>query len=370
MFDMKLGNWRVSILDKYIIGKYLSTFGFIILIFTLISCVIDYSEKADAFSKPGVTKHEIFIDYFMHFIPHIAVLLFPLYALIAVIFFTSRMAYNSEVISMLNAGISFGRFLRPYLMASGMVALVHLVFIHYIVPSGNKERLRIEHKYVATNQDKGKTDNVHMFIDPETEIYIQRYNKSDTSARDFRIIKYKGKEMVGFLKAGTAKWGGYPNKWKLQNCERHTFDGLTETIQTNILVIDTTVNVHPEDFVEFTNQNEMLTTAELQKRIIVQQERGVGNTRIYQIEKHRRTSEPFSIIILTIIGAALAARKVRGGMGLHLALGIGLGALFIFLSKFSATFALQPGVPPVVGVWIPNLVFGCVAVYLVSRAQK
>ncbi len=361
---------RLSILDKYLMKKYLSTFGFIILIFTMISCVIDYSEKADAFAKPGVTKKEIFIDYYLHFIPHINILLFPLYALIAVIFFTSRMAFNSEIISILNAGVSFRRILRPYLLSAGMIAVLNLLFVHYVVPAGNKERLRIEHKYVATNQDKGKTDNVHMFLDPQTELYIQSYRKSDTAAHDFRLIYYKNGEIIAFLKAQTAQWKGYPNHWTLLSCERHTFNGLHENIVANITSIDTTINVRPEDFVEFTNQNEMLTTNELRQRIQKQQARGVGNTKIYEAEIQRRTSEPFSIIILTIIGAALAARKVRGGMGLHLALGVALGAVFIFLSKFSEVFALQPGVPAIVGVWIPNMIFGVVALILASRAQK
>lgn len=362
--------FKINLLDKYIIQKYLTTFGFIILILTLIACVIDFSEKADVFTKGEISNREIFIGHYVNFIPHITTLLFPLYALISVIFFTSRMASNSEIISILNAGVSFRRLMRPYLIAASFLALTHLILIHLIVPRGNKERLRIEHTYITKNSDKGKTDNIHMFLDANTKVFIGFYRKADTSARDFRIEKYDKGELKSVLKAENAEWKGYPNNWRLKQVQKRTFDGLNETIQINIQSIDTTLNIQPEDFVRYHNQNEMLTTPELLKEIAKLEERGMGNTKFYEIEVHRRTSEPFTIIILTLIGMSLAARKVRGGIGLHLAIGIGLGALFIFLSKFSVTFAMQPDVPAIVGVWVPNIIFGIVAAYLVSKAQK
>lgn len=361
---------KISILDKYIIQKYLSTFGFIVLMLTLIACVIDFSEKADVFTKGVITKKEIFIDHYMNFIPHISTLLFPLYALISVIFFTSRMASNSEIISMLNAGISFGRLTRPYMIAAGLIAVLHLFLNHFIVPRGNKDRLRIEHTYITTTNDNGKTENVHMFLDPQTKVFIGYFRINDTTVRDFRIEKYENGELKSILKAESAEWRGYPNKWVLKVAQRRTFNGLSESLETNIASIDTTLNIQPEDFVRYHNQNEMLTTPELYREIAKLDTRGMGNTKPYQIEVHRRTSEPFTIIILTLIGMALAARKVRGGIGLHLAMGLGLGAIFIFLSKFSVTFAMQPDVPAIVGVWVPNIIFGAVAAYLVSQAQK
>ena len=363
-------SFKISILDKYIIQKYLSTFGFIVLMLTLIACVIDFSEKADVFTKGVITKKEIFIDHYMNFIPHISTLLFPLYALISVVFFTSRMASNSEIISILNAGVSFGRLTRPYLIAGGLIAVLHLVLNHFIVPRGNKDRLRIEHTYITTGNDKGKTENVHMFLDPQTKVFIGYFRLNDTTVRDFRIEKYEKGELKSILKAENAEWRGYPNKWVLKVAQRRTFNGLSESLETNIASIDTTLNIQPEDFVRYHNQNEMLTTPELYKEIYKLDARGMGNTKPYQIEVQRRTSEPFTIIILTLIGMALAARKVRGGIGLHLAMGLGLGAIFIFLSKFSVTFAMQPDVPAIVGVWVPNIIFGAVAAYLVLQAQK
>jgi lipopolysaccharide export system permease protein len=364
-------NKYLTILDRYIIRTYLSSFGFVMLMLTAIACVIDLGEKIEDFKKDHVPFKVILLDYYLNFIPHINALLFPLIALISVVFFTSRMAYNSEIISILNAGVSFKRLMRPYLIGGGILACIHLVFNHFIVPNGNKKRLEVEHKHVWRHLDKGKTDNVHLFLDQQTAVFIGSYRKSDTTMRDFRIEKLaKNGQLESVIKAESGSWVGPPNHWKFQMLQRRYFKGLGEGLQTNIFQLDTTIDILPDDFVRYVNQNEMLTTSELSYEIQKLKRRGVGNTKAYEIEVHRRTSEPFTILILTIIGMALAARKVRGGMGLHLALGIGIGAIFIFLSKFAVTFATQPGVPSWFGVWIPNFVFGAVAVFLVSKAQK
>ncbi len=364
-------NKYLKTLDRYIIRNYLSSFGFVMLMLTAIACVIDLGEKIEDFKKDHVPFKVVFVDYYLNFIPHINALLFPLIALISVVFFTSRMAYNSEIISIFNAGVSFKRLMRPYLIGGGILACIHLVFNHFIVPNGNKKRLEVEHKHVWRHLDKGKTDNVHLFLDPKTAVFIGSYRKVDTTMRDFRIEKLdKNGQLESVLKAESGTWKGAPNHWKFQNLQRRYFNGLTESLQTNMTELDTTIDILPDDFVRYVNQNEMLTTSELNYEIEKLDRRGVGNTKSYEIEVQRRTSEPFTILILTVIGMALAARKVRGGMGLHLALGIGIGAVFIFLSKFAVTFATQPGIPAWFGVWIPNFVFGGVAAYLISKAQK
>jgi lipopolysaccharide export system permease protein len=361
---------NLTLLDRYIIRKYLGTFSFVVLIFSMIACVIDYSEKADAFKRHNLKFGEIVSDYIIYFIPHINMLLLPLYALITVIFFTSRMAYNSEIIAIFNAGVSFKRLIRPYMVAAGLIASFHLFFNHILVPKANKERTDFEARYIDSNRDRGKTENVNMFVDPNTKVYIGYFRKNDSTARSFRIEHYDNNILKSVLKAENANWLRAPNIWRLQNWQKRTFDGLKETIEVNTGAIDTAVNVFPEDFVRYSNQNEIFTTAELQHEITKLVQRGTGNTKSYEIEISRRTADPFTIIILTLIGMSIAARKVRGGIGFHLALGIGLGAIFIFLSKFSVTFATQPNIPAYVGVWIPNIIFAGVAWYLVANAQK
>lgn len=361
----------LKILDRYIIKKYLTTFGFVLLILSLIACVIDLGEKIEDFKHEHVPVKTVIFDYYLNFIPHINALLFPLIALISVVFFTSRMAYDSEVISILNAGVSFRRLMRPYLIAGGMIAIVHLAFNHYIVPNGNKKRLNVERQHVWKNNDKGKYENVHVLLDPKTAVFIGFFNKNDSTVRDFRIEKYDSLgNILSIIKADNADWKGYPNKWQLKTISRRTFNSLYESLETHIPVLDTTFALAPDDFSQYLNQNELLTTGELRTEIAKRESRGIGNTKLFEIEMHRRTADAFTIIILTFIGMAIAARKVRGGMGFHLALGIGIGAIYIVISKFSATFAQQPDVPAWLGVWIPNFVFGAIAMFLVSRAQK
>ena len=358
-------------LDKYIIKKYLTTFFFVVLIFSLISMIIDFSEKVDDFIEESCTLHEILFDYYINFILWINGLLFPLYALIAVIFFTSRMAYNSEIISIFNAGVSFKRFLYPYMMAALIIASMHIIANHFLIPVGNKKRLDFEHTYVWKYNDKGKTSDVHMFIGPDTKAYIRFYKKTDSLARNLRIERFEDDKLVYLLQAESAKWIGRPNKWRLRNYEVRSFNGLDETILIkDKATLDTTLNFYPEDFVRFLNQKEMLASGKLIDFIAQEKARGVGNIKTYEIELHRRTADPFTIFILTLIGTAVAARKVRGGMGLHLALGIGIGALFIFLSRFSTTVATNDNLSAFVGVWIPNIIFSFVALLLVMKAQK
>ena len=358
-------------LDKYIIGKYMGTFLFTVLIFSLITLIIDFSEKVEEFIKKPTTLAEITFDYYTTFLIYINGILFPLYALVAVIFFTSRMASNSEIISILNAGVSFRRLLVPYLLAAGAIAGVHFVGNHYFIPMGNKTRIDFENKYIVTDHKRTIDKDIHMFITPNDKIYVRFYQVQDTTMRDIRLEHFENNQLTELTKAANAKFLGYPNKWELKNYEIRTFDEMKETlIFGKGKKIDTTFNLVPEDFVRFHNQKEMMTTPELYEFIEGEKQRGIGNTQIYDIEIYRRSADPLSIIILTLIGVAVAARKVRGGMGLHLALGIGIGAIFIFLSRFTQTFAMSETLPAVLGVWLPNIVFGIVAVYLISKAQK
>ncbi|MCB0597672.1 MAG: LptF/LptG family permease [Lewinellaceae bacterium] len=358
-------------LDLYIIRKFLSTFFFTVLIFTMISGIIDFSEKVEKFIESDITRKEIYIDYYPNFLLYIDALLWPLYTLIAVIFFTSRMAYNSEIISIFNAGVSFPRLMRPYLIAATLIAGLHIVGNHYFIPKGNKTRLDIVHTYIWQDNDKGKTQDVHMFLSPDTKVYINYYRKRDSTARKFRLEKFKGNELVYLLKANTAEWEGPPNKWKLRNYEIRTFNGMKESlIIGNGKEIDTTLALTPADFVDFKEQQTMMTSVELKQYIRNQKARGVGNTQKYEIELYRRSAEPFTIYILTIIGMAIAARKVRGGIGLHLAMGIGIGALYIFFSRFAIVFATGQAIPILAGIWLPNIVFSAVAAFLVRNAQK
>lgn len=359
-------------LDRYIIRKFFSTFFFTVLIFTLISVIIDFSEKVEKFIEEPITRSEILLEYYPSFILYMTGLLWPLFTLIAVIFFTSRLAFNSEIISILNAGISFNRLMRPYMFSAGVLTLLYLLGSHVFIPIGNQHMFRILYTYIQKNEDKARVRDIHLFVEPGKKVYIGYYSKGDSSARDFRIETFEKQRLTGLLKADRAQWQEKLQKWRLFDYETRTFpDSLRETLFIGIgQQLDTALNIFPSDFVDYTAQQSMMTTPKLVKHIRLQEARGAGNIRKYTLELQRRTAEPITIFILTIIGMTIAARKVRGGIGLHLAMGIGLGALYIFLSKFASTFALDSTMPAWLGAWLPNGIFIAIAIRLILRAQK
>jgi lipopolysaccharide export system permease protein len=360
----------LKILDRYIIKKFLATFFFVVLIFSMIAVIIDFSQNVEEFIDEKLGAWQVFKEYYLNFIIFINGLLWPLFAMISVIFFTSRMAYNSEIISILNAGVSFRRLVRPYLIAGGLLALMHLILNHFIIPVSNKTRLDFFHAYIHKESDKGNTRDVHMFIDSTTKVYVRDYFKQDSFARNFRLERLDGNRLLSYIEADEARWNGKTKKWKLSNYEIHTFNGIKEGIVVGgKSKLDTAFQLKPDDFVRYDDTRERIPSTRLAKFIAEEQRRGVGNTKGYEIELYRRTADPVTIIIVTLIGVAVASRKIRGGMGLHLALGIVLGAVFVFVAKFSITFATNEALSAWLGVWIPNMFFGCVALWLMRRAQ-
>lgn len=361
----------LRLLDRYIIRKYLTTFFFTAMLFSLLAITIDFSEHIEKFVEQPVTKREILLDYYLNYIPWINGLLWPIFALIAVIFFTSRMARNTEVVAMLNAGMSYGRFLRPYLVAAGLLAGLYLLGNHVVFPHGNRSMLTFQNKYIFKNNIRVKAGNIHLFIGPETKVFIDHYLSVDSSGTGFRLEQFDSLRLIYLLKAKTFRYLKDSGKWRLNDYEVRTWEnGKEHYFAGKGLSIDTAIALYPTDFVHYSNDKEMMTTTELSRQIRFEQERGIGSSRVMRSELHRRWAEPFTIIILTVIGASIASRKQRGGMGLNLALGVTIGALFVFVSKFALTFSTNLGMPPMLAMWLPNLVFGSLAFWLVSRAQK
>ncbi|MGB3801994.1 MAG: LptF/LptG family permease [Lewinella sp.] len=359
-------------LDWYIIGKFLRTFFFVVLIFSMVSMIVDFSEKIERFIESDITKQIILFEYFPTFLLFILGFLWPMLTLIAVIFFTGRMADNSEIISILNAGVSFWRLMRPYLISSGFLFVLYLAGVHFVVPWANSHRAELERVYFNRGRDEGKTTNVHFFVAPDTKVYMTHYNKKDSAARNFRIEHIIDNELVSLTKARTARFvEGDPDIWRLDNYETRTFNGLEETIEVGSrMTLDTVLNLRPDDFVEYREQQSALTTPELIRQLRSQQERGAGNIRKYQVELARRSAEPFTIFILTLIGLSVAGRKTRGGIGVQLAVGIFMGALFVFLSRFASTISSSADLPVWLGMWMPNILFFAAALYFVSNAQR
>ena len=362
---------KLSILDRYILKKYISTFLFAMLILSLIAVVFDISERIEKFLNAKVTVWEIVTKYYLNFIPWINSLLFPIYALITVIFFTSRMASQTEIIPMFSSGISYKRFLRPYIIAGLLFTFLHLLGNHFIVPRGNKIFREFENKYIRASSYKAKDKNVHFFVGEGVKVYIAYFQTADSLGRDFQIEQMKDSKIRSLLSAKTIRWKSNPHIWTIEDYEIRTFTDSTESLQVyKGQKLDTSINLNVSDFIYVTNQKDMMTTPQLITFINRESERGSGITRLFEVEKHRRFADPFTTLILTIIGASIASRKVRGGLGLHLAVAMILGVVFIFLSKLSLTFANNEIMPPWIAIWIPNIIFAAVSYYLFRKAQK
>ena len=361
----------IKILDRFIIKKYVTTFFFTAFLFTLIIMVIDTSEKIEKFITEKASLKEIFFHYYAGAVPYFNWLLWPLFSLISVIFFTSRMAANSEVISILNAGVSYWRFLRPYLMAGIFISSLHLMGNHFLIPILNKNKINFEATYIRKNNNKDLNSNIHFMLTNHSKIFFKSYSRLDSTGRGIRIETFENDQLINLFKAREGKFDNKTGQWIFSDITEHTFDGLKESLKVyKTEKISKQLNIGPEDFYSLYNFDQMMTTPALINYIKKEKARGVGNMTDYEIEVHRRTADSFTIIILTIMGVSVASRKVRGGMGMHLVFGVSMGALYIILSRFSATFAQNSFIPVVLGVWIPNILFICVSIFLFSRAQK
>lgn len=341
------------------------------ILITMIAITINYFEQVDRFLNSKLSLKQIALDYYLHFIPWINGLLWPLFALLAVIFFTSRMAKNSEIISILSAKVSYSRFLRPYMIAASFLALLLWIGNNYVIPKSNRLKNEFEGEFIRTSTKKSLSGNTHFFLDPNQKIFLRTYSQRDSSGRTFRLERFENGELVYVLKANKITYLKEDDKWRLENYEIRTFNGLTETHQSFLNSnLDTFLNFVPDDFIRYTKQMEMMNTSDLRNFLSYEQAKGLDSGKKYAIELYRRTADPFTILILTLIGVSVASRKVRGGMGFHLAVGVILGSIFVILSKFATTFSTNLSLPPVVGVWIPNILFSIVAMYLIKTAQK
>lgn len=333
--------------------------------------MIDFSDRADKFINLKIPLKEIIVEYYLNFIPWINGLLWPLFSLIAVIFFTSRMAKNTEIVAMLSAGISYKRIMVPYLIASGIIAGTLWVGSNYIIPKSTKIKNDFETEYIHRSKLKTLGSNIHLFVAPNEKIFLRYFRKIDTTGQSFRFEKFKDGELSYVLKASRLSLRELPNQWTLTDYEKRTFDeGKESLLVAKGEKMDTSFNLTPNDFIINTKDMLTMTTPQLKKVVERNKAKGLGAANKYLIEIHKRSADPVTVIILTLIGLSVASRKSRGGIGFHLAAGVVLGSIFVILSRFSETFSYNLNLPAMIGVWIPNILFGIVAIIMISRAQK
>lgn len=349
----------------------MSTFLFTIAMITMIAIAIDFFEKINKFLADTVTTKEIVFDYYLNFIPWINGLLWPIFILISVIFFTSRMASNSEIVAMLSAGITFRRIMRPFIISAIAIASVLWFGKNYLIPKSTKIKNEFAAEHIKQSSKKALDDNTHFYLNPNEKVYVRYFRRSDSTAQNFRFEKFNNNKLTYVLKARKLKFIAPPDRWQLIDYQYRKIDGIHEELKiTNGGKMDTTFNFTPSDFIRYARQMEMMTTPELQRFIHQEQERGIDTAKKYKTELYSRTADPFTILIVTLIGFAVASRKVRGGMGLHLAAGVIIGSAYVILSRFSMTFAINMNMPTLLGAWIPNIIFSVIAYFLIKGAQK
>ncbi len=356
-------------IDKYILIKFLGTFFFAIALIISISVVFDMVEKIDDFMENEAPLKAIIFDYYLNFIPYFANLFTPLFVFIAVIFFTSKMAYQTEIIAILSSGVSFRRMMLPYFFGATIIAIFSFMLGGYVIPPANKTRIAFENTYIKSKKETGLSD-MHMQVEPGVFVYMGRYYSFGERGDRFNIEKFDNKELVSRMSARTARYDTINGRWNLKNYTIWSFNKGFEQVIESGNEIDTTINVLPSDFKNERKFFEMMTNTELRTYIKEQRNRGVGNIEEFEIEWYKRIASPFAAFILTLIGVSLASRKVRGGMGLHIGIGIGLSFAFILFMTVSTTFAINGNMNPILAVWLPNIVFTIIGAILYHRAPK
>lgn len=356
----------LSILDKYIIKKFLGTYIFSIILIISISVVFDLNEQSDKFIRNEAPVHAIIFQYYMNFIPYYANLFSALFVFIAVIFFTSKLADNSEIIAMLSTGMSFKRLMKPYMVSAGIIAVSSFILTAFVIPPANVIRIDFQNKYIK-NKKTTVVENVQLEVTPGVIAFISKFYDTNIGY-NFSLDKFEEKKLVSRLTASKIEYDTLYN-WKVKDYTIRNFEGMKEHINSGS-EIDTILTFTPKDFLISANDFEQMTTPQLYQYIKRQKDRGVGQIQAFEIEYHKRFASIASAFILTIIGASLSSRKVKGGMGLNIGIGLLLSVSYILFMTVSSTFAVSGMVPPFIAVWIPNIIFALIAAYLYQKAPN
>ena len=358
-------------LDRYIISKFIGTYIYSIMLIISISIVFDFNENLNKFSTYHAPWSAIIFDYYANFVPYFANLFSPLFVFIAVIFFTSKLAGNSEIIVMLAAGTSFRRLMRPYMVSAAIIALLNFYLGAYVIPHGNVVRYNFETKYKNKKRITTAT-NVQLQVAPGVIAYLQQYDNNIRRGYGFSLDKFEDKKLVSHMTANVIQYDTISDSryhWKAIGYKIRTLKGLREHIKTGS-ELDTLIMMEPMDLVYSKGQQETFTSPELLRYISKQQERGSQNVVQYEVEYHKRIATSFASFILTIIGASLSARKRKGGMGMALGIGLALSFSYILLQTISATFAINAGMPAILAAWIPNLIYAVIAYFCYRQAPN
>ena len=354
-------------LDWYIIGKFLGTYFFSIVLILSIAIVFDLTEKMDDFFENQVSVREIITDYYLPFIPYYANMFSSLFIFISVIFFTSKLAGNSEIIAMMAAGVSYHRLMLPYFVSATLLFAISFVLGAYVIPPATGKMLNFTDKYIEHFTSENAR-NVQMEVEPGTILYIESFQKRSNMGYRVSLEHFENKTLTMRITADRIRYDS-AHCWHMENYVRRDFDGMRETL-TKGNRLDTIIPVQPRELFVTAEQAQEMTNPELIEYMELQEKRGAGNIQAFETEYHKRWASPLGAFIMTLLGVTMSSKKVRGGMGKNLGIGIVLTAAYILFSTVSTTFSVNGVMSPFMSAWLPNFVFLAIGIVLYIRALK
>ncbi len=360
----------IKIIDRYIIRKFLGTFFFCLFLIITIAVVFDFAEKIDNFMEREAPARAIIFDYYMNYIPYFSTLFSPLFVFIAVIFFTSKMAANTEIIAILNSGMSFRRMMYPYFLASFVIAVFIFLMTNFVIPQTNSKRMVFEDRYYRSSARRMPVMNIHRQVFRNVYIYLESFNPISLSGRNFTIEQFDDSgRLQSKLNGNMVRYDTASNKWSVMTYYIRKIDGKEETILKGEK-IDTALTIKPNDFSRVPGFEGTMTYRELNDYIDQLHLQGSDELKVFLIEKHKRIANPFAVFILTLIGVSLSSRKVRGGIGMNIGIGLGLSFSYILFMQFASQFSIKGNLEPMLAMWIPNILYAVVAFFLYRVAPK
>jgi lipopolysaccharide export system permease protein len=369
-FGEIISSRRLKLIDKYIIRKFLGTFFFCLILILTIAVVFDFAEKIDNFMEKAAPVKAIIFDYYLNFIPYFATLFAPLFVFIAVIFFTSKMAVNTESIAILNSGMSFLRMMWPYFLSALVIAIFTFSLTNFIIPKSNLIRMDFEDKYYRPSSRIIVSENIHRQENKNVLIYMGNYNPLSERGQNFTIEKFNDSgRLESKLSASSVIYDTAKHKWTALNYYIRNIDGNSEAF-TRGSQIDTTLTIKPDDLSRDPGFVGTMTYIELNNYIDLLRLQGSDELKLFLIEKHRRIANPFAVFILTLIGVTLSSRKIRGGIGMNIGIGLILSFSYILFLQFASQFSLKGNLGPMLAMWIPNILYSIIGLVLYKMAPK
>jgi lipopolysaccharide export system permease protein len=369
-FRETIASLRIKLIDAYIIRKFLGTFFFSLALILTIAVVFDFAEKIDNFMEKEAPVHAIIFDYYLNFIPYFAMLFAPLFVFISVIFFTSKMAINTEIIAILNSGMSFRRMMWPYFISAFVIASLTFLLTNFVIPKSNLVRLDFEDKYYRSSNRKVTVENIHRQVFKNIYVYMGSFNPLSQRGQNFTIEKFNDSgRLESKLSSSSVTYDTASNKWKAMNYYIREIKG-NEEIITRGKSIDTALTINPKDFSRDPGFVGTMTYRELDDYIKLLQMQGSDELKLFLIEKYRRYASPFAVFILTLIGVTLSSRKIRGGLGMNIGLGLILSFSYILFLQFASQFSLKGDLGPMIAMWIPNILYSIIGLVLYRLAPK